>query len=317
MQLPSASVRITAVVLRRLAHACEAYLGDNTLAEQLRAVAAQEEADGGSEALSLPDAVALAGSLERYLGLLNEPSVSPHDREQGAPLRDLLAGAALKLGARLRQVNVTKMRGLSVIVDPTLTGGRDVLAVAQAALEGGATAIQLRDKIHDKGDVLPLARQLTELCQRYGAACIINDHADLAVACGAHGLHLGQHDLPLAEARRVLHPWQFVGRSNALLEEAQRSYQEGADYIAVGAMFPSGSKEKTRPAGPETLHRVRQAIPADGPPLVAIGGITHDNVAQVIQAGADGVCVIGAVALAPDPTQAARTLLERIQAARA
>src|SRR5690606_5271039 len=123
-------------------------------------------------------------------------------------------------------------------------------------IEGGATAIQLRDKARDKGDALPLAQQIADLCRTAGVTFLINDHPDVAVAVGAHGVHLGQHDLPLRAARRVLAPWQVAGTSNALVEEARASYQQGADYIAVGRMFPTSSKSNTRPAGPETLAKV-------------------------------------------------------------
>ena len=214
-----------------------------------------------------------------------------------------------------RRSNAAMVRGLYVIIDPEHTRGRNLITVAMAALDGGASAIQLRDKINNKSNILPFARQITQLCEERSAVCIINDHADLAVACGAHGLHIGQHDLPISEARHVLEPWQFVGTSNSRLEEALESYQRGADYIAVGAICPSSSKDNTHPAGLETLHFVHQSIPADGPPLVAIGGITVRNVSQVIRAGASSICVTAAVALADDPASAARTLIKHIQAA--
>jgi thiamine-phosphate pyrophosphorylase len=215
----------------------------------------------------------------------------------------------LPLGGVARQHAAAKLRGLYVLIDPQQTGGRDPLWVARQALEGGATALQLRDKLRDKGDSLPLAQRLVQLCRDYDATCIINDHADLAVASGAHGVHVGQHDLPVALAKAVLKPWQIVGSSNALLEEAIASFQDGADYIAVGAMFSSTSKDNTRPAGPETLRKVREVIPAGGPPLIAIGGIDKENVWEVAKAGADGIAVISAVTLAEDPARAAEDLL--------
>ena len=125
--------------------------------------------------------------------------------------------------------------------------------------------LQLRDKVNDKGDVLPIARAIRALCDEHDALLIINDHADLAVACNAHGLHLGQHDLPIEDARAILGPHQIIGTSNALLEEAQDSERRGADYLAVGAMFPTGSKERTRPAGLETLGKSQERhVPAAG-----------------------------------------------------
>ena len=213
----------------------------------------------------------------------------------------------------IRAANAQRVSGLYVIVDPQATRGRDVVDVAQAALRGGASAIQLRDKLNGKGDQLPIARRLLALCQAHNAVFIANDHADLAVASNAHGLHLGQHDLPAAEARRILHPWQFVGTSNALLQEAEEAAAQRVDYIAVGAMFPTGSKSDTRPAGVQTLRHVKEAVTTI--PIIAIGGITMDNVDEVLQAGADGICVIGAVCQADDPEEAARQLSQRITAA--
>ena len=228
------------------------------------------------------------------------------------------------LGETARHRAADQLRGLYVIIDPQLTANRDPLWVAEQALEGGATALQLRDKVGLKGETLPLAQRMVRLCRDHDAVCIINDHADLAVAAGAHGVHVGQRDLPVAMARAVLKPWQLVGSSNALEEEAVASYEAGADYIAVGAMFPSGSKSDTRPAGLETMRQVRQALfpkgePSTEPglPLVAIGGITRENVGEVAKAGADGICVISAVTMAEDPLGAARELLAAFRAAQA
>ncbi len=220
------------------------------------------------------------------------------------------------MGSRVRRNVTDRLRGLYVILDPAQTDGRDPAGVAEQAIAGGATAIQLRDKEHDKGDTLPLARRLSELCAAAGVTLLINDHPDVAVAVGANGVHLGQHDLPLHEAQRVLRPWQVAGTSNALAGEARASYEQGADYIAVGRMFPTGSKSNTRPAGPETLREVRGLVPADGPPVVAIGGITPENVGEVASAGADGFCVIASVTQADDPRAAAETLLSAFAAAK-
>jgi thiamine-phosphate pyrophosphorylase len=221
------------------------------------------------------------------------------------------------VGERTRHQLAAKLTGLYVIIDPELTNGRDLLQVARQALEGGATAIQFRDKHRDKGDALPTAQRLLKICRDYDAVLIINDHADLAVACAAGGVHVGQHDLPIPMARAVLKPWQLVGSSNALEDEAIASYQDRADYIAVGAMFSTSSKVNTRPAGLATLKAVREIIPADGPPLIAIGGIDKLNVAEVAKAGADGIAVIGAVAMAEDPARAASELLNAFLSAKA
>jgi thiamine-phosphate diphosphorylase len=207
----------------------------------------------------------------------------------------------------IRKGIASKVNGLYVIVDAQVAKGRDLVELTQAVLLGGAQVIQLRDKLHDKGDVLPVARRIRDLCDRHGALLIINDHADLAVACDAHGLHLGQHDLPIEEARAILFPHQIIGKSNALLDEALDSEGQGADYLAVGAIFPTATKEKTRPAGLEALEKVKAKVSV---PVVAIGGINKDNVPRVMLAGADAVCVISAVIGDPNPEEAARRLID-------
>ncbi|MDA0988077.1 MAG: thiamine phosphate synthase [Chloroflexi bacterium] len=207
----------------------------------------------------------------------------------------------------IRKGIARKVNGLYVIVDAQVAQGRDLVELTQAVLLGGAQVIQLRDKLHDKGDVLPIARRIRDLCDRHGALLIINDHADLAVACDAHGLHLGQHDLPIEEARAILRSHQIIGKSNALLEEALESERQGADYLAVGAIFPTDTKEKTRPAGLETLEKVKARASV---PVVAIGGINEDNVPRVMLAGADAACVISAVIGDPNPEEAARRLID-------
>ena len=214
-----------------------------------------------------------------------------------------------------RRQAATGVRGLYVIIDPTLTNNRDPAWVAECALKGGASALQFRDKASDKGDSLPLVQRLVALCRDHNAVCVVNDHADLAVAAGADGVHLGQHDLPLTVAREMLHPWQFIGSSNALAGEAISSYQAGAEYIAIGSMFNTSSKLNTRWAGPDTLRQIHGFLPVERPPLVAIGGITRQNVALVAQAGADGICVISTVTAAEDPEAAARELLEAFREA--
>lgn len=230
-------------------------------------------------------------------------------------LAETMARAELAAASLVRRRRAERLRGLYVIVDPSLTLDRDPVWITQEAVAGGATAVQLRVKETDKGRWLPLAGTLRGVCNDGGAALIINDHPDVAVAVGADGVHLGQNDMPVAAARATLRPWQIAGTSNALATEADVSVQAGADYVAVGRMFPTGSKADTRPAGPETLRAVRDAMPFDGPPLLAIGGITPENVGEVARAGADGICVIAAVTQADDPRAAAARLLEAFDAA--
>ena len=301
--MPPEDAGVIAAILSRLAQACEVHLHDTVLAGRLRAVATQEESHPRSgQPPTLAEATALASAITRYLGTGESVPL--------ADLQDLAPQVETALAASARREGAHRVAGLYVIVDPELTRGRDVVDIARAALRGGATAIQLRDKVRDKGDQLPVALKLREVCQEHVASFIVNDHADLAAACGAHGLHVGQHDLPVSEARRILYPTQFLGTSNAQLQEAEASVQRQADYLAVGAMYSTESKSSTRPAGIQGLRSVRERV--SGIPIVAIGGITLENIDPVLEAGADGICVIGAVCLADDPEQAARHLVERI-----
>ena len=191
------------------------------------------------------------------------------------------------------------MRGLYVIVDPEATKGRDVVEVAEAALRGGASVIQLRDKTRDKGEVLEIARAIKGLCDKYDGLFIVNDDADIAYLSEAHGLHVGQTDLPVEEARRVLAPEQIVGRSNNGTAEALESEAQGADYLAVGAVYSTTTMGKSgrTAVGPEMIREVKAAVSA---PVVAIGGINAGNIADVAQAGADCICVVSAVTYADD-----------------
>ena len=232
-----------------------------------------------------------------------------------AQARRVLARAEQKVGGDMRAEAVSRLRGLYIIVDPDAANGRPVAEVAEAVLKGGAGTIQLRDKTNDKAKVLSDARSLRALCDEYEANLIVNDDADIARAAGAHGLHVGQADLPVADARRLLTPRQLVGRSNNTVDEAMDSQGQGVDYIAVGAVYATSTVGKgARPTvGPEMVSRVKEMA---AQPIVAIGGIDADNVAEVVRAGADCVCVVSAVTLSDDPEAAARRMVEAIESAR-
>ena len=245
--------------------------------------------------------------LEKYGHLPRQDGDGPASR-----LRSALDDLERELGKELRAGLTARVYGLYVIIDPEITGGRDPLEVARGALRGGARMVQLRDKLREKGQTLPLARALKELCAEYDALLILNDHADLAAAVGADGLHIGQGDLPLAEVRRILNPRQIAGRSNHLLEEALESQAQGADHVALGSVYPTTTKTSIRQratVGPEAIRRVKAAVDV---PVVAIGGINEENVEPVARAGADAICVTGAVGLAKDPEEASRRLVEKI-----
>jgi thiamine-phosphate pyrophosphorylase len=201
---------------------------------------------------------------------------------------------------------------LYVILDREAARGRDLLRLLDAILDGGCRMVQFRDKHTRLAELYPVAGTLRERCRRAGAVFIVNDRADLALAIDADGLHVGQDDLPAAVARRILRPGMILGVSTHEVGQARQALTDGADYIAVGSIFPTGTKAGFQLVGPELLRTLRPEIPA---PLVGIGGITEDNAGQVIGAGADAVAVISAVCAAPDPEAAARRLMERLEAA--
>lgn len=201
---------------------------------------------------------------------------------------------------------------LYAILDPAaLLPGASLLEVAEAALRGGAGVLQLRDKQHTARELVEMARALTSLCERYQALCIVNDRLDVALAAGAHGVHLGPHDIPVEAARRLA-PELVIGASAGDEQVAARLVAQGADYLGVGAIFEArpSKADASAPRGVEVLARVRAAVTV---PLVGIGGISLENAAQVIEAGADGIAVIRAVCGQPEPEDAARALLEAMR----
>lgn len=198
---------------------------------------------------------------------------------------------------------------LYAILDRSVARGRDLLALLDAVLAGGCRLVQLREKTMSLDELLPLARRLARRCRDMGALLIVNDRADLALAAGADGLHVGQDDLPARQARALLRPGMILGVSTHDPEQARRAVADGADYVAVGSIFPTTTKAGFQLVGPELIRRVRPEVPV---PLVGIGGITAENAAAVLGAGADAVAVISAVCAAPDPEAATRAFLARI-----
>lgn len=199
---------------------------------------------------------------------------------------------------------MTLQRGLYAITDTRLLEGR-LLSAVEAALNGGAVVVQYRDKTHDNARRLEESIALRMLCRRYGAPLLINDDVELCVACGADGIHLGQGDSSLVEARLRLGGDAIIGITcHNSLELAKAAAAGGASYLAFGAMFPSTTKPGAQHASPETLSAARQL----GLPVVAIGGITADNAAPVIAAGADCIAVISDLWQADDIASRARAL---------
>ena len=198
-----------------------------------------------------------------------------------------------------------RIKGLYLITDEAVWGKRH-LDIAAAALEGGARILQLRDKTKTDAELYPIALEMAALCRRYDAVFILDDRADLAVACDADGVHVGKYDLPLVAARRVVGPEKIVGVScYGNVEAAVRAAQEGADYVAVGAIYPTRTKE----AAVTGLGIIREVKARVDVPVVAIGGIEADNLAEVMGAGADSASLVAGVAAAQDMVAATRELL--------
>jgi len=214
------------------------------------------------------------------------------------------------LSRLLRQDKVKRLPGLYVIIDTPALKGRSHVEVASQAIRGGAKVVQLRDKIQSKKELLPIAEQLKKLCAEHDVLFIMNDHFDLALAVDADGLHLGQDDLPVKAARKLLPIDKILGRSARTVDQAVAAESEGADYIAVGSMYPTPTKETAQVVGPERLRQIRQTVTL---PLVAIGGINKDNAAEVMAAGADSLAVIRAVVQAEAPEEAARQLVDIVE----
>jgi len=192
-----------------------------------------------------------------------------------------------------------------VITDPVLLKGRDAVAVCRAAAQGGATMIQVRWKDGSPDEVLELTRALVAALP---VPVLVNDRADIALAAGAAGAHLGWDDVPLTALRRHLPPGFLLGISVGTPEEAERAAAFPADYWSVGPCFATPTKRDAGPPlGPEGFAALARRAP-EGVPVIGIGGVTAANATGVIRAGAAGIAVIGAVLSAPDPEAAARAL---------
>jgi thiamine-phosphate pyrophosphorylase len=203
---------------------------------------------------------------------------------------------------------------LYVITDTVQSRGRSPLEIARAALEGGADAVQLRDKSSPAMNLCRLASEIQPMARKFGSLFVVNDRVDVALVTGADGAHVGQDDLPAREARRLLPRPVILGVSVGSPEEARRAERDGADYLGAGPLFPTATKPEAGEAlGIEGFARIARSVSI---PVVAVGGISIDTVAAAIGAGAAGVAVVSAVVSADDMAAAARSLKRRIVEAR-
>ncbi|MFW6436150.1 MAG: thiamine phosphate synthase [Halococcoides sp.] len=199
--------------------------------------------------------------------------------------------------------------GVYLVTQQSASAGRSTDAVVEAALEGGLGAVQLREKGQSARDRYHLGRRLRALTEAYGVPLLVNDRVDLALAIDADGVHLGASDLPLPAARDLLGPDAILGRSVSTVADAREAAAKGADYLGVGAVYPTTSKDDVDPAdqgiGTDRVAAIDDAVDV---PIVAIGGITPERAPDVLSSGADAVAVVSAITAADDPETAAERL---------
>jgi len=197
---------------------------------------------------------------------------------------------------------------LYALVDPAVAGGRSLPGLA-ALIAESATLVQLRDKHGSARAMIEEARDVMAVLRPHGVPLLINDRIDVALVAGAHGVHIGWDDMDVADARRLLGPDAIIGLSIKTAEQAAAAPLDLLNYVAIGGVFATTSKDNvSSPIGLDGLRKLVAAIRARKPgyPVCAIAGITSGNAGEVIAAGADGVAVISALSLAPDPAEAAR-----------
>lgn len=200
-----------------------------------------------------------------------------------------------------------KMMRLYAVTDRTWVGERSLYEQVEEALKGGATCVQLREK-HLGGEAfLAEAKEMAALCRRCGVPLIINDNVEVALQCGADGVHVGQEDMAVSDVRRRVGGKMIVGVSAHTVEEAVEAVKNGADYLGLGAVFTTSTKTDADRMTYETLRAICHAVEV---PTVAIGGVCAGNIMELKGSGVDGVAVVSAIFGADDPREAARTLWE-------
>ena len=205
------------------------------------------------------------------------------------------------------------MRGLYLVTDRALCGGRPLEEVVGAAVQGGVACVQLREKDLSTRAFVELALALKALLAPSGVPLIINDRVDVALAAGAEGVHVGQEDMPYAMVRRLMGPRAVIGLSVETWEDVERARDLDVDYLGVSPVFPTPTKTDTKAAwGLEGIERIRARVRQ---PLVAIGGLNADNAAAAVRAGADAIAVVSALCASADPRRAALDLDAAIRAA--
>lgn len=199
---------------------------------------------------------------------------------------------------------------LYFITDSTCVTENRFLPVVEAACRGGATIVQLREKDRSTREYMELARATHEITARYGIPLIIDDRVDVALAIGAEGVHVGQSDMPVRDARRLMGPERIVGATTKTVPQALEAFEQGADYLGCGAIYPTTTHVKTVITPVETLKEIVKAVPI---PVNAIGGLNKDNIFVLKDSGIAGICIVSAIMKAADPEAATRELKQAVK----
>lgn len=199
---------------------------------------------------------------------------------------------------------------LYLVTDSTEHTEEEFLKTVEAALLGGVTLLQLREKEKSAREYIELARKVKKIADRYDVPLLIDDRVDVAAAAEAAGVHVGQSDIPVKEARKILGPGRIIGATAKTVEQALEAWEQGADYLGVGAIYPTTTKVKTVLTSVGTLKEIVHAVPI---PVNAIGGLNARNLEILRGTGAAGVCVVSAVMRSADPEQTAAELRKQIR----
>ena len=198
------------------------------------------------------------------------------------------------------------MLKLYAVTDRTWLGGRSLEEAVEQAILGGVTCVQLREKDMDDDELIEEASKLAEICHRHNVPLIVNDNFIAAMKSGADGVHVGIEDAPVKEIRRIAGEGFIIGATAKTVEQAKRAEAEGADYLGVGAVFPSPTKKNALRITPDMLREICSSVKI---PAVAIGGISHNNVREIKDCGQVGIAVVSAVFAAEDIRKASEELL--------
>lgn len=197
----------------------------------------------------------------------------------------------------MKSFDVKKAMLLYAVTDRAWLGEQTLYQQVKQALSGGATCIQLREKDLDQEEFLREALEIRDLCRSFGVPFIINDNVALAVQCNADGVHVGQSDMQAGKVRQLIGPDKILGVSAQTMEQAKLAEENGADYLGVGAVFPTATKDDAKPVSHETLRKIADSVSI---PICAIGGINKENLPQLSGTGIDGVALVSAIFASKD-----------------